>query len=52
MNKDLFEKLTQSIKEAGQISRRQMKPSRVFPYHKESCGWPFRDVINKANEQM
>lgn len=32
MNKDLFDKLTQSIKEAGKISRGEIKPVRTFHY--------------------
>jgi putative transcriptional regulator len=30
MNKELFEQLKQSLREAGQIKRGELKPSRVF----------------------
>jgi len=30
MKRELFEQLTQSLREAGKIRRREMKPSRVF----------------------
>jgi len=33
MNRQLFEDLSKSIKEAGKIRRGQIKPSRVFTYN-------------------
>jgi putative transcriptional regulator len=32
MDKDLFNQLTESIKQAGKISRGEMKPGRMFHY--------------------
>ncbi len=32
MKKEMFNELTQSIKEAGQIKKGQKKPSRIFNY--------------------
>ena len=33
MNKELFEELTKSVKEAGKIQRGEVKASRVFTYN-------------------
>ncbi len=33
MNKELFEELTKSVKEAGKIQRGEVKGSRVFTYN-------------------
>ena len=37
MNKELFEELMQSLREANQIKRGQLKPSRVFHVDAESA---------------
>lgn len=36
MNKQLFEDLTQSLREMGKIRRGEMKPSRVFKFDPEN----------------
>lgn len=44
MKKELFEQLTQSLREAGKIRRGEMKPSRVFKID------PKNDIVKVRGE--
>ena len=52
MKKELFEELKNSLREAGQIKRGAMKPSRVFKINPQNDIAKFRDKLGLSQSKF